>query len=954
VSGALTLSLGIFVALFFAVAAASQARRIPLAFWEHPAVFALAFVGVSGVMFFFGAIELVGRYGISGLIGIFAFAGVFIFSPLFLEPLRWISRSHAFATLPDLLVYRFRNPWVARATSILLALASLPIAAAQFSVIASLLPSPTPNQSPTLWLTAGLAAVAAVFIWLFGAPNKANRAVPGIAGFTTLIATCALLGTGVAAVYQVFDGLEGVNQWAQASGQNQVIMRFDSAYALILLLFPMAFILPQQGFILNLSSWWPKHSTSAWMVPCALLAITLPVFPVLWAGLNSTLDVPLQQYYLALPSSLGLDWLRVLTEVAMLFAGVSLIAVTALAMARILVTAFVNIADFRFRQRNLDRWLRERHVVIATSWLAAACIFSTLKTSGSVTDLAITGMIGLIQLFPGLIATFYVPKINHKGFLAGLAVGTGLWLYGVVAPVFFGATPAPVFGMNLAMGPENWQFWLLESLVANLIVTLFVSRVTTMSDDERLHAFHCMVDNLPTPRRQGLEISSLDSIQASLGEWLGRDGAQREMDEALATLKISLDDQRPLAMRMLRDRLSYQLSAKLGTLAAEHIMDLVIPFGSGPTVDDISLLESQLTSAGSALSGLAAELNKLRLYHRQTLENLPIGVCSIDPAGEILLWNNALTSYTGITAADAEGANLDDIPAPWGPLLGTFCADSAVSWAPREVPHGDRTGWYHLSKYRVEDNSPVYSGYQVVLMEDITERLKLLQELAHAERLTSVGRLAAGVAHEIGNPVTGISCLAQDLLADAKDEETTRSAAIILDLTERINSIVRTLIEFSRSDSKDALKPIPLKPAVDSAIQLLQLDRHAKVVEFRATIAEDLLVRGDSHQLAQVFVNLLANARDASDSGDVVEISCDESDPQQVVVQVTDWGCGIPAALQNRVMEPFFTTKDSGEGTGLGLSMVYSIIRFHRGSVKLASPVAGNRGTRVTLTLKRP
>src|SRR5690606_33692258 len=195
------------------------------------------------------------------------------------------------------------------------------------------------------------------------------------------------------------------------------------------------------------------------------------------------------QYYLALPSSLGLDWLRVLTEVAMLFAGVSLIAVTALAMARILVTAFVNIADFRFRQRNLDRWLRERHVVIATSWLAAACIFSTLKTSGSVTDLAITGMIGLIQLFPGLIATFYVPKINHKGFLAGLAVGTGLWLYGVVAPVFFGATPAPVFGMNLAMGPENWQFWLLESLVANLIVTLFVSRVTTMSDDERLHAF---------------------------------------------------------------------------------------------------------------------------------------------------------------------------------------------------------------------------------------------------------------------------------------------------------------------------------------------------------------------------------------------------------------------------------------------------------------------------------
>src|SRR5690606_16692495 len=89
------------------------------------------------------------------------------------------------------------------------------------------------------------------------------------------------------------------------------------------------------------------------------------------------------------------------------------------------------------------------------------------------------------------------------------------------------------------------------------------------------------------------------------------------------------------------------------------------------------------------------------------------------------------------------------------------------------------SAWFHLHRYRVEESSPVYAGNQIILMEDISERLRLIQELAHSERLTSVGRLAAGVAHEIGNPVTGISCLAQDLLNEATNDDMRNSAEAI-------------------------------------------------------------------------------------------------------------------------------------------------------------------------------
>ena len=242
-----------------------------------------------------------------------------------------------------------------------------------------------------------------------------------------------------------------------------------------------------------------------------------------------------------------------------------------------------------------------------------------------------------------------------------------------------------------------------------------------------------------------------------------------------------------------------------------------------------------------------------------------------------------------------------------------------------------------------------------ILLEDVTETQRLQDELLHTERLASIGRLAAGVAHEIGNPVTGIDFLAQNLLAESEDANTLEGARHILEQTQRISTIVQALVGFAHSGvsgSSAAALPVPVAQCVDEAIYLLGLDRSATPVSYRNLCAPQHAVRADGQRLLQVFINLLSNARAASQPGAEIRVECEARD-HETLITVTDDGCGIPAPQIDQVFEPFFTTKAPGEGTGLGLALVYSIVRDMEGSVSIQSPAdpASGRGTRVLISL---
>jgi signal transduction histidine kinase len=271
-----------------------------------------------------------------------------------------------------------------------------------------------------------------------------------------------------------------------------------------------------------------------------------------------------------------------------------------------------------------------------------------------------------------------------------------------------------------------------------------------------------------------------------------------------------------------------------------------------------------------------------------------------------------------------------------------------------------RHRWLNLHKADLDrpenDTTDNMSGNaQVIIVEDQTETSLLEHELAHAERLSSIGMLAAGVAHEIGNPVTGIACLAQNLREECVDDQHREMSDQIIQQTRRISAIVQSLVSYSHSGKQDD-KPagnarVSLREAATEAINLISLQKDDRNIRYRNLCDSSAQLVTDRQLILQIMLNLITNARDASPDGGEVDISTSGSEGE-VTFMITDRGCGIPPELRSRVFEPFYTTKEPGKGTGLGLSLVYQIVTGLGGTVQLSTPFAtsGSKGTQVIVT----
>jgi PAS domain S-box-containing protein len=354
---------------------------------------------------------------------------------------------------------------------------------------------------------------------------------------------------------------------------------------------------------------------------------------------------------------------------------------------------------------------------------------------------------------------------------------------------------------------------------------------------------------------------------------------------------------------------------------------------------------------------------------RQALmfENLNDAVVLIDLAGLVLDWNMSSERLFGYSKSDAQGRNyrellrIEDAEATPAAILaaikrygrwnremaalrkdGTQCFTEATV-----VPLRDKEG-RHLASLAVH--------------RDIGERRAMQAQLVVASRMASVGTLAAGVAHEINNPLAFINAnlvwLREQLeakraeLGQANFEELDAVVSEARTGIERISGIVRDLKAFSRVESEDAATPVDIRKALAFAAKMAdkELRQRARVV----TELEDVPpVLGSEGRLGQVFLNLLINAAQAIPDGaaasNEIRIRCLRRD-RMVVVEVSDTGRGIPAELEARIFDPFFTTKPVGEGTGLGLSVCHGIVRELGGEISVHSEV----GKGSTFSVKLP
>jgi PAS domain S-box-containing protein len=370
--------------------------------------------------------------------------------------------------------------------------------------------------------------------------------------------------------------------------------------------------------------------------------------------------------------------------------------------------------------------------------------------------------------------------------------------------------------------------------------------------------------------------------------------------------------------------------------------------------DSFDSLHLALAATVLALGVVVILSRHLRRDFRRTLQELPVGLCTVNAQHEITLWNAEMAKLTGISSRTARGRRIGALPRHWRDALGEALARPEGDFIKRHLgEEDDQPRWVivHSSRARGNDNK------RAVLVDDISDYQRLQDELLHRERLASIGRLAAGVAHEIGNPVTGIACLAQNLRDAGGDPEVTQGAEEILKQTHRISRIVNSLVQFSHSGGQTpevSCRPCNLADCVDEAIHLLSLDRDAPGAQFSNRCDRELLVFADQQLLLQVFINLLDNARAAAGGTGAVEIDASGHD-EVVHVHVDNTGPAIDPGVLSKVFEPFFTTKDVGSGTGLGLPLVRGMVEDMGGSVELLSPCpsAGDSGARAALRLRR-
>ena len=230
---------------------------------------------------------------------------------------------------------------------------------------------------------------------------------------------------------------------------------------------------------------------------------------------------------------------------------------------------------------------------------------------------------------------------------------------------------------------------------------------------------------------------------------------------------------------------------------------------------------------------------------------------------------------------------------------------------------------------------------RLIIMDDITERVELETQLSQADKLSSIGLLAAGVAHEVNTPLAVISSYAQMLSKQLQgDEQKSGLLDKITRQTFRASEIVNNLLNFSRTNAAEFTE-VDLNRIITDTLNLLEHQFKTTRVLVHDDLAEHLpMIQGNAGRLQQVFLNLFLNAKDAMPSGGTLKVSTANGDGVRVVI--SDTGTGIAQEHIQRIYDPFFTTKTSPQdgqrhGTGLGLSVTYGIIQEHAGKIRVES-----------------
>jgi two-component system sensor histidine kinase HydH len=343
-------------------------------------------------------------------------------------------------------------------------------------------------------------------------------------------------------------------------------------------------------------------------------------------------------------------------------------------------------------------------------------------------------------------------------------------------------------------------------------------------------------------------------------------------------------------------------------------------------------------------------LTRIKAFSDNVVENMPIGLLATDTDKRIVSFNQTAEWVLQVTAHEVLGKKADEVlPQQLECLTAELESEEEVIEREIECPVAERRRIpMDVSVSRLEDDDGTSLGH-IILFRDLTEIQELKREVERTQRLASLGRLAAGIAHEIRNPLSSIKGFATYFMERYKDiPEDQKTAEIMVQEVERLNRVIGQLLEFARPMSVRK-KSTSVQSVIQHSLKMIERDAQAKDINIRMNLSSEIEeVSIDADRMNQVFLNLYLNGIEAMEEGGTLSVDLyPDEGGGQIKISISDTGAGIKKEDLVHIFDPYFTTKPSG--TGLGLAIVHKIIESHRGEVKVESEPG--KGTTVTIIL---
>ena len=371
--------------------------------------------------------------------------------------------------------------------------------------------------------------------------------------------------------------------------------------------------------------------------------------------------------------------------------------------------------------------------------------------------------------------------------------------------------------------------------------------------------------------------------------------------------------------------------------------------------DDVELLQTLSNYVGIAtenanlyrsLKQKVNEYERLKEFSENIVESINVGILAAGLDDRVESWNTQMERLSGIGRADAVGRTLAELfPSALVEQFDRTRGEPRIHHLDKfafETRNGEASMNIAIAPLVSRDNEQIG---RLVIFDDVTDRAELERRLVQADKLSSIGLLAAGVAHEVNTPLAVISTYAQMLAKQvAEDDQKSRMLEKIARQTFRASEIVNSLLNFSRTSTTE-LTEVQVNRVIQETLSLLEHQLKKAGIEVRTSLDSNSgLVKGNAGKLQQVFLNLILNARDAMEPGGVLQVKTRTEakngaagENGVVTVEVIDTGHGIAPEHLSRIYDPFFTTKSAKKGTGLGLSVTYGIIQEHGGAIEAIS-----------------